>query len=88
MSDDNVRHMPLSPEALLNAAVAGFQAFRPPQPPDPELTLWDDVVRMRLGSMAYMAPGQPAKMTSVEEAIDAADKVVTARRKFAASRQP
>jgi len=83
MNDDNVRDFPPS---LLTAATRIAETFKPPAAADPELTLWDEVVRMRLSLMAYGGPGSVPKPPSVEDAIDAASKVVSARRKFAASR--
>ena len=82
--NDNVREFPPS---LLTAATRIAEMFKL-QAADPELKLWDEVVRMRLSLMAYggMAYGGPPP--SVEDAIDAANKVVIGRRKFAAGRFP
>jgi hypothetical protein len=83
MSDDNVRAFPLSPDAILQAILRAADLFPKPSPPvDLELTLWDDVVRMRLGSQIYPSSGPP-RMATVEEAIDAANKIVAARHAFA-----
>jgi len=85
MSDDNVRAFPLTPEVAMMAIMKGLESFKPAAPPDPELQLWDDIVRVRLSSPLY-APGEPARMPTPEEAIDVANKVLVARRKFAAER--
>jgi hypothetical protein len=79
MSDDNVLPFPLPP--VVQAILKAVEFL--PSPADPELTLWDDVVRMRLGSYTPGLPGSPsARLNTVEEAIDAANKIVTARRAF------
>jgi hypothetical protein len=83
MNDDNVREFPPS---LLTAATRIAEMLKPPSAADPELTLWDEVVRVRLSLMAYGGPGSVPEPPSVDAAIDAANKVVSARRKFAASR--
>jgi len=85
MSEDNVRPFPLTPEVAMTAIMKGLESFKPAPPPDLELALWDDIVRVRLSSPLY-APGEPARMPSPEEAIDVANKVLAARRKFAAGR--
>jgi hypothetical protein len=84
VSEDNVRDLPLSPQALITMAARVAESFKPAPPPDPELTLWDEVVRMRLSTMSFAGPDEPA--TTVDEAIDAANRVVLARRKFASER--
>jgi hypothetical protein len=83
MNNDNVHEF--SP-LLLAAATRLADTFKPPPVPDPELTLWDEVVRMRLSTMTFAGPGVPAELTKVDDAIDAANRVVLARRKFAAER--
>jgi hypothetical protein len=86
MSDeDNVRSFRMPPEAIVNAVLRWLDSQKPAAAiplPDPELQLWDDVVRMRLSSMTYPAQG-PARASTVDEAIDAANKIVAARREFA-----
>jgi hypothetical protein len=76
----------MPPEAIVNAVLRWLDSQKPTAPvslPDPELALWDDVVRMRLSSATYHpAEGLP-RLATVDEAIDAANKIVAARRAFA-----
>jgi hypothetical protein len=85
VADDNVRALPMGPDAIVRACIQLAESFKPVAVtgPDPELALWDDIVRMRLSTAAMVGRMNPPP---VDEAIDAANKVVRARRTFAAEK--